>query len=316
VKNPLSQEMVVSSDSVFASALTRMLDGASRLALDFDQPAESRVEAIHSLALGSYSQSGDVLVQLISSRQPHVVAVAAIQSLGRYRDVAAAKAIINVWGGLTPQLRGAATEVLFARRERLEVLLAAVGEGTIRPSQLNPDRIQFLLSHGDPQIRGKAFRMLGGEALARREEAVAAYRDALDLSGKTDRGRIVFRRECSKCHRLEGVGYDLGLPLKAIKDRGREGILLNVLDPNRNVNPQYANYVVVTDDGLSITGMITAETANSITLRRAEGESDTVLRVKIDELVDTGMSIMPEGLEKRLTKQDMADLLEYLMSVE
>ena len=73
---------------------------------------------------------------------------------------------------------------------------------------------------------------------------------------------------------------------------------------------------MVTDDGRSITGMIAAETANSIILKRAEGESDTVLRAKIDELVDTGVSIMPEGLEKQLTKQDMADLIDYLMSIK
>jgi putative heme-binding domain-containing protein len=102
--------------------------------------------------------------------------------------------------------------------------------------------------------------------------------------------------------------------LKSIKEKGREGILLNILDPNRNVNPQYANYTVITDDGLSISGMIAAETANSITLRRAEGESDTVLRAKIDELVDTGISIMPEGLEKQISKQDMAHLLQSCCS--
>ena len=50
--------------------------------------------------------------------------------------------------------------------------------------------------------------------------------------------------------------------------------------------------------------------------RRAEGQSDTVLRTKIDELVNTGTSIMPEGLEKQLSKQDMADLVTYLMSVK
>jgi putative heme-binding domain-containing protein len=125
----------------------------------------------------------------------------------------------------------------------------------------------------------------------------------------------VFRKECATCHRLEGVGYALGLPLSAIKERGAEGILLNLLDPNRNINPEYSNYVVVTDAGRTITGMIAAETATSITLRRAEDESDTVLRTEIDELVDTGVSIMPEGLEKQLSKQDLADLIAYLMLV-
>jgi putative heme-binding domain-containing protein len=115
---------------------------------------------------------------------------------------------------------------------------------------------------------------------------------------------------------LEGVGYDLGLPLQSIRNRGRETILLSVLDPNREVNPTYLNYVALTEDGLTFTGMIAAETATSITLKRAEDQSDTVLRTEIEELVSTDKSIMPEGLEKQIPKQDMADLIEYLMTVQ
>jgi putative heme-binding domain-containing protein len=61
--------------------------------------------------------------------------------------------------------------------------------------------------------------------------------------------------------------------------------------------------------------MIVSETASSITLRRAEGQSDTVLRSSLEELQSTGLSIMPEGLETKLTKQDLADVIEYLMSI-
>jgi putative heme-binding domain-containing protein len=89
-----------------------------------------------------------------------------------------------------------------------------------------------------------------------------------------------------------------------------------VLDPNRELNPAYANYIAITHDGRSITGMITAETATSLTLSRGEGQSDTVLRANIDEMINTGLSLMPEGMEQQLSKQDMADVIEYLMTVE
>jgi putative heme-binding domain-containing protein len=61
--------------------------------------------------------------------------------------------------------------------------------------------------------------------------------------------------------------------------------------------------------------MLAAETAGSVTLRRAEGAEDTVLRSDIDELQSTGQSVMPEGLEKQLDRQSMADLIAYLMQV-
>ncbi len=87
-----------------------------------------------------------------------------------------------------------------------------------------------------------------------------------------------------------------------------------MLDPNREVNPQYVNYVLLTDDGRSVTGMIASETANSVTLKRADDATDTIERSDIDELRSSGMSIMPEGLEKQIDPAAMADLLAYLMS--
>jgi putative heme-binding domain-containing protein len=89
-----------------------------------------------------------------------------------------------------------------------------------------------------------------------------------------------------------------------------------VLAPNQEVNPQYVNYIVLTRDGRQLTGMISAETATSVTLTRAENQSDTVLRIDIDELRATGASLMPDGFESQIDKQAMADLLEYVKNLE
>ena len=298
--------------------LGEMVEQAKVLAADVEQSVQKRTEAIRSLALASFADARDVLGELLEGRQPQEVQMAAIQALNRFNEGSpeVAEMIVDAWGGFSPRVRGAAAEALFARPERLGVFLEAVDREQIKPSQLDPARIQFLLSHPDQEIKLQATRLLGGAKLARREEAVAAYHDALGLKGDRVRGKAVFKRECATCHELEGVGYNLGLPLETIQNRGSEGILLNILDPNREVNPEYLNYIVVTDDGLQVTGMIAAETATSITLKRAEGEGDTVLRTNIDEMQNTGLSIMPEGLEEQLTKQDMSDLIAYLMSVK
>src|SRR5207248_6383361 len=141
-------------------------------------------------------------------------------------------------------------------------------------------------------------KLFASTKLARRQDVVAAYQKALQLQGDAARGKQIFKKECSSCHQLEGVGNAIGADLSAIRDRGTEAVLLNILDPNREVKPQFLSYSLVTDAGRSITGMITAETANSITLRRSDGTSETVLRVHIEELRSTGLSFMPEGLEK------------------
>jgi putative heme-binding domain-containing protein len=74
----------------------------------------------------------------------------------------------------------------------------------------------------------------------------------------------------------------------------------------------YINYTLATTDGRVMTGIIAGESATSLTLKRAEGASDTVLRTNIDELVSTGISIMPEGVEKEITPEQMADVIALL----
>ena len=67
------------------------------------------------------------------------------------------------------------------------------------------------------------------------------------------------------------------------------------------------------DDGRVATGIIAEETATSLTLRRAENQQETILRQNIEELTSTGASLMPEGVEKKVTPQEMADLLAYVL---
>ena len=88
--------------------------------------------------------------------------------------------------------------------------------------------------------------------------------------------------------------------------------MLNILDPNREVKPQYMTYVLTTDSGRSVTGMITEETPNGVSLRQPDGATVSLNRAEIDTIQSTGLSYMPEGLEKQLDHQAMADLLAYL----
>jgi putative heme-binding domain-containing protein len=145
---------------------------------------------------------------------------------------------------------------------------------------------------------------------------VEGYRGALEMKGDAARGKQIFAKACAACHKVQGVGNDIGPNLAAMKARGPEAILLNVLDPNREVNPQYLNYAVLMNDGRQLTGIITAETATGITLRRADNATDNVLRIDIDQLKSTGMSLMPEGMEKQIDPAAMADLLEFLRVAE
>ncbi len=86
-----------------------------------------------------------------------------------------------------------------------------------------------------------------------------------------------------------------------------------MLDPNREVNGLFAEYVVETKDGRTLSGLLASETTTAVTLRKAGGETESIKRAEIEKLRSTGLSLMPEGLERQLDVQAMADLIAFLM---
>ena len=126
------------------------------------------------------------------------------------------------------------------------------------------------------------------------------------------RGRAVFRRECASCHRLDREGSAVGPDLFGVRNQPKEAILLHILVPDQEITQGFAAYTVATRDGRVLTGLIASETPTSITLRQPLGKEDTILRAEIDELSAGKQSLMPQGLEKSISRQEFADLLAYL----
>jgi putative heme-binding domain-containing protein len=224
--------------------------------------------------------------------------------------------LLSAWKGFSPSVRATAAEALFSRPAWINAFLDALEKDQVARSDIDPARAQFLQAYPDPQVKQRAARVLRGTGVARRTEVVAAYAKALKSNGDAARGKLVFKTHCSSCHELEGVGQAVGADLKTVRSRGMEAVLLNILDPNREVLPKYQVYVLETTNGRVITGMITAESANNVTLRRSDGMQETVPRSQIEELRSSGLSLMPEGLEKQIDIPAMADLLAYLASVK
>lgn len=137
----------------------------------------------------------------------------------------------------------------------------------------------------------------------------------LTLDGRPERGHALFLKACATCHRVLGEGVEVGPDLATGAGRSADDLLLHILDPNREVAPNYVNYNVATTDGRTISGIFASEPATSLTLKRALGVTDVVPRAQIEAVASTGLSLMPEGLEKGQTPQDLADLIAFLRSI-
>jgi putative heme-binding domain-containing protein len=94
--------------------------------------------------------------------------------------------------------------------------------------------------------------------------------------------------------------------------RDTDWLLTAILDPNAAVEARYLGYTAETKSGREFTGIITAETPNNLVMRGADGTEETILRTDLKQLLGSGLSLMPEGMESALKPQDMADLLAFI----
>jgi putative membrane-bound dehydrogenase-like protein len=297
------------------SLIEQIGNEAQEIVRDRTRSTEARIEALGRLDFASADDILPSVARLIDPREPQVLQLAALDRLKKSNSDEAITILIGAWPSMGPTVRNAALEVLLSRSASARQTLEAVAEGRILARDLDVARKKQLISHREASIRERAQALLSEPSTSGRAEVLAAYRSAIELPGDTAAGRQVFVKTCASCHKLDGTGHEIGPNLATIQNRGAEAILANVLDPNREVNPQFLSYFVVTNDGRTLTGMIQAETGTSITLVRADNQSDLVLRSEIESLESTGVSLMPEGLEKDLTPQAMADLIAYLLSV-
>ncbi len=240
------------------------------------------------------------------------VQLAAIVALGACREPAVAEMLIEAWPKLTPTLRDKAATILLSRTDRIAKLLDAIESKKILPAQLSAATKATLARQKTPALAERITKLIGDGGSSNRKEVITKYEPVLSMTGDPTRGAKIYETLCMVCHRHLDRGNDVGPNLGTIKAWTAEQILTNVLDPNREVSPNFALYIVETNDGRTLSGLINSETAGNLTLKRADGGTDTVLRSEIKSLTSPGISLMPEGLEAAITPQQMADLIAYL----
>jgi putative heme-binding domain-containing protein len=309
-------DMAASDNSPVRELALGLMAQAQARAKDEAAPLAQRIQAIDLLAFGRFEEAHATLASLLTPAQPAAVQLAAARALASFPQPEVGRILLDAYRGLTPNVRSEAVQALLARASRLSELLEAVESGLVPAADIPAVRRGALMRHADMAVRERALAIFAREAPAPRAEALKTYQAALRMPFHAQRGRKVFERECQACHRLDGQGHDVGPNLETIRNRTPDEMLVAVLDPNREVSPNFLEYVAVLADGRIATGVIASDSGASVTLRRPQGVEETVLRRDIEELAGSGKSLMPEGLEQRISPQDMADLLGYLLRRE
>ena len=289
---------------------------ALKTALDTQRPLQGRLDAVSLLKVAPWSQV-QALRGLLDARQPTELQLAVVQSLGHSDHPAVAEALVANWSGLVPKVQESVVDAFFARQDRLPGLLDAVQREVVPAVTLSALRREQLIEHSNPAIRQQARLLLASRITDDRAAVLQRYASALTLPRDPRRGEAVYEKTCAKCHRLGNKGHEVGPDLLAARTRPDETLLIDVLDPSSALAHGFTVYSILTSNGRVHTGLLASDSATSVTLRSAAEPTaapgtaavveTTILRKDIDEMRALSKSLMPDGMEKELTPQDVGE---------
>ncbi|MEO2046644.1 MAG: DUF6797 domain-containing protein [Pirellulales bacterium] len=142
--------------------------------------------------------------------------------------------------------------------------------------------------------------------------------DAAQLAHRSySRGSEMFQvAGCIKCHKINCIGSQLGPDLTGIHKRFQGVKLLQqILQPSKEINQKYQSYLITTDNGKSITGLLVKEDDLAYHLLPnplLPEHLTTVAKNQVDEITTSPQSTMPDGLLMTLTREEILDLLAYV----
>jgi putative membrane-bound dehydrogenase-like protein len=255
------------------------------------------------------------LLEAVTPQTSPQFAAGVFEALSQSKARDLGPAILAKIGTLPPTARPAALRVVLARPEPTKAFLDAVEAGKLRFDLLDLDQKTALASHPDRAIADRARKLLaqgGGLPDPDRQKVIDQFAAVVKKTGDPAAGRKLFTQHCAKCHKHGGEGQQIGPDLTGFAVHPKEEILIAVLDPSRSVEGNYRTYTAKTIDGRVITGLLAGETKTTVELLDAENKRHALNRDDLDEFRESQKSLMPEGFEKQMSADDLANLLEFL----
>jgi putative heme-binding domain-containing protein len=299
-----------------AAGLRDVVVAATVLAGDSGRSVEDRTRAIAIAANGESTAVDTWVRELVQPAQPQPVQSAAVWAAAQANSPGAWQELFHRWSAHTRTTREVMCGQALRSPAGIEALVVALEADTLSAHELPASTREILGQLPDKALRRRLQPILAMAAPDDRAEVLARYAGVVGRRGDPTRGAVDFKKHCQTCHAIQGVGPRVGPDLASVASRPSDLLLVDILDPSRHVSPDYVSYLAVTNDGRIVTGMIAAETADSVMLRRDGSQQDTLRRSDIDELRATGKSLMPDGLEQEFTPDQLADLLEFLHAPE
>jgi len=293
--------------------ITALRATATRLASDAGPSPEDRVAAVEFIGNSGPDTAIETLVALVRGQHSRGLQLAAVSALGRTSPQQSPDAgdLLELWQGASVSVREAILGTFLSRVAFAGRFVDALEDGAVPATVIAPGAREKLLKHTDATLRSRAKKFLasvGGD----RMKVFEKLKTTLSEQADPNNGRELFKKLCATCHRLDREGVNVGPDLFGMRNQPKETILLHVIVPNREIAPGFEAYAVVTTSGEPLHGLVTSETATSVTLLLTGALKRTLLRSEIASIIVSPVSLMPDGVEASISQQDVADLIAYL----
>jgi putative membrane-bound dehydrogenase-like protein len=263
-------------------------------------------------------ESRDPVKEILDRLGPQTdpaLSVGLIEAFRSSRSAELGKLLVGSMDRFTPKLRETSIKVLLARVESTKALLDGIKTGKVLPSELATSQVQALFNYPDREIQRLSKEIVNqGGALPNpdRQKVFESLLPITKVSGNVSAGKAVFKKHCANCHMHSGEGQKIGPDLTGMAVHPKTELLTHIVDPSRDVEGNYRIYKFMTIDGLMYSGLLASESKTTVEIYDAEGKKNVLLREDVEKMVASKKSLMPEGFEKQIDKQQMTDLLEFL----
>lgn len=279
---------------------------------DSKSPLDQRLSVLPLLSSRKWAAVEPVMKNLLTSNQPTELTIAAVALLKKFSAISTSPLIYELLPKAGPALKRDLVTLLTANATSALELFKRMEKGEFPTAWVDVEK-RWAYQRGKGEMAELA-KKLFGEANSNRAAVVTAYLDAAKKPGDAQKGQQIFATICIACHRHGQLGVDVGPPLSDVKVKPPEGLLTDILDPNRMFEARWSAYAIETKDGRTLSGLIANETSDSVELVMMGGAKETLSRSAIKDMKSLDRTLMPEGLEAAITQEQMSDLMAFLRS--
>ncbi|QDV30440.1 Cytochrome c [Planctopirus ephydatiae] len=240
-----------------------------------------------------------------------------LATLSRLDDPEVSAFALAYYPKLAADLQPKAIELLTQRPSWAAALLAAMEKKQIPASALSSLQARRIADLGDEQLSKRLGEVWGQVRSGRdpqRERVVAEMRHLVRTTpGDAVKGQLIFSKVCGQCHKMYGEGAEVGPEITLNGRNDYTQLLSNIFDPNLVIGAGYRSCTVITDDGRALSGLLAEDSPERVVLKVQGGKVEIIPRNTIEEYKLSELSLMPEGIEKQLSRQEIADLMAYVI---